>query len=401
MLRRIRHIYRDERGVSFVFVGVGFLAFLSATTLAIDVGMFMTGRSQAQNSADAGALAGATALVFDSFTDRSPNGPAVQSALSAARANSVILRQVSVAAPDVTFPNDPAGQPNRVKVNVFRTGARGNAVPTLMGQLFGVATVDILATATAEASPADSASCVLPFTIPDRWTENSDGKGKPDGSWDPSKTFDEWFTKGANQNGGVALPNPDVYVPPGQAGATGFDPMVHPEDIGLELILKANNQNKVSPSIYNPFDIGTSSGGDDYRNNIDTCNTTIIKPGQFLTPENGDMTGPTKQGVDDLIAKDPDAQWDNGCNCVMRNGQKVMTSPRIGTIPLYDPNVYANGQQSGKSNPQLQVTNLLAFFIERVDGGGNVTGRIVPGIGLKSGNNNTTGGFLRVIRLVQ
>ena len=34
----------------------GFMAFLAATTLAIDVGMYMVARSQAQNSADAGAL---------------------------------------------------------------------------------------------------------------------------------------------------------------------------------------------------------------------------------------------------------------------------------------------------------------------------------------------------------
>ena len=47
------------------------MAFLSASILAIDVGMLMTARSQAQNSADAGALAGATALGFDDFDDRS------------------------------------------------------------------------------------------------------------------------------------------------------------------------------------------------------------------------------------------------------------------------------------------------------------------------------------------
>src|SRR5207302_10876098 len=76
---RLKHLARDERGMSFVFVGVGFFAFLSATTLAIDVGMFMTARSQAQNAADAGALAGATALVFNSYTDHSAGGPVVQS----------------------------------------------------------------------------------------------------------------------------------------------------------------------------------------------------------------------------------------------------------------------------------------------------------------------------------
>src|SRR5207248_9566573 len=91
-LQRLRH---DERGMSFIFVGVGFFAFLACTTLAIDVGMFMTARSQAQNSADAGALAGATALVFNSFTDRTPTGPAVQSAINTALANQVIGSDVS------------------------------------------------------------------------------------------------------------------------------------------------------------------------------------------------------------------------------------------------------------------------------------------------------------------
>ncbi len=45
----------DKPGMSMVFVGMGFLGFLAASTLAIDVGMFMVARSQAQNSADAGA----------------------------------------------------------------------------------------------------------------------------------------------------------------------------------------------------------------------------------------------------------------------------------------------------------------------------------------------------------
>ena len=87
-------LYRDERGMSLVFVGVGFMAFLAATTLAIDVGMFATARSQAQNSADAGALAGAIALYFDDYDDRSAGGPAKQNAMVAARENQVIGAQV-------------------------------------------------------------------------------------------------------------------------------------------------------------------------------------------------------------------------------------------------------------------------------------------------------------------
>ena len=88
-LNRFQNLRRDERGMSLVFVSVGFMAFLSATTLAIDVGMFMNARSQAQNAADAGAHAGAVALVFNSYTNRTPTGPVVQSAINAALANKV------------------------------------------------------------------------------------------------------------------------------------------------------------------------------------------------------------------------------------------------------------------------------------------------------------------------
>ena len=120
MLTRLRHVRRDERGMAFVYVGLGFMGFLAATTLAIDVGMFMTARSQAQNSADAGALAGATSLALNSFSDRSPGGPAVSSAVSTALANPVIKANVSVTPSDVTFPNTN-GLNDLVKVDVYRT----------------------------------------------------------------------------------------------------------------------------------------------------------------------------------------------------------------------------------------------------------------------------------------
>src|SRR5688500_5514588 len=102
-------LHRDERGMSLVFVAMGFMSFLAAATLAIDVGMFMTARAQAQTAADAAALAGAVALAQDDFNNRSAGGPAVQSALVAARANAVMRSPVDVQPADVTFPTSPAG----------------------------------------------------------------------------------------------------------------------------------------------------------------------------------------------------------------------------------------------------------------------------------------------------
>ena len=97
--------------------------------------MLMTARNQAQNAADAGALAGATALLYDNWNDRSAGGPAVTSAIAAATNNQVMAGVVSVNPADVEFPLDPDGQPTRVKVTVRRTAARGNPVSTLIAQV--------------------------------------------------------------------------------------------------------------------------------------------------------------------------------------------------------------------------------------------------------------------------
>src|SRR6187401_303183 len=98
------------KGMSLVFAGPRFATFFAATTLAIDVGLFMTARSQAQNSADAAALAGATAFVYESFDDRTAGGPAVQSAINTAKRNKVVGGDVSIDAGDVTFPAGAGGQ---------------------------------------------------------------------------------------------------------------------------------------------------------------------------------------------------------------------------------------------------------------------------------------------------
>lgn len=388
MLTRLRRLRHDERGMSLVFVSVGFMAFLAATTLAIDVGLFMAARSQAQNSADAGALAGAVALAFNSYTDRSTGGPAVQSALNGALSNQVVSAPVSVLPSDVTFPNDSSGQPTLVQVNVFRTTQRSNPLPTLMGSLFGVQNVDILATATAQAAPANAETCVMPFTIPDKWIEKQCGPEIC--PWDPSDTFDMY------DNAGNLLPNPDVYIPANQTGYTGYNA---DRDRGLELILKANNTTKVSPSFYNPWALPGGTGASWYRSNIENCNPDIVPIFDPMTAEPGNMVGPTAQGTAGRVARDPGAYWDTSCNCV--KGSAFGVSPRIVIVPVYDPVYWANGIHNGR-NVSLKVANYLGFFIEGLQGN-QVMGRITPIAGVLDNNAGPAppGAFPKVIRLVQ
>ncbi len=156
MFTRIHHLTRNERGMSLVFVSIGIASFIAASTLAIDVGMLLNARAQAQNSADAGALAGATALAFNDFNNRSSSGPAVQGAINAALANPVAGHPVAVGTGDVTFPVAPSGASDRVQVRVYRTAGRGTPVSTMIASIFGVTSANIGATATAEAMLANS-----------------------------------------------------------------------------------------------------------------------------------------------------------------------------------------------------------------------------------------------------
>ena len=379
----LRRLHRDERGMSLVFVGVGFMAFLAATTLAIDVGMFMTARSQAQNSADAGALAGAVALYFDDYDNRSASGPAVQNALMASRSNEVIAQEVSVQPGDVTFPVGPTGLDNRVRVRVQRTRGRLNPVATLMGQFFGVTDVDIEAVATAEASRANAMTCVKPFTIPDKWIE---GQTPP---WDADDTFD------VVDNQGNPLPNPDVYIPATEPGYTGYS---YKHDIGEELMIRAGTGNNITPSFYFSYAMGGVTGGSEYEWNIANCNTTIMGFGDLLLVEPGNMVGPTKDGIDDLIARDSGAYWDTTLNKPIST---MNPSPRVITIPLYDPIYYDTGKRNGR-NADLKVANYMGFFITGRSGN-DIYGRITPVSGLLQGNGGPApeNAFPVVIRLVE
>jgi Flp pilus assembly protein TadG len=376
MSNRFRRLGRDEAGMSYVFVGMGMMAFLSASMLAIDVGMLMTARNQAQNSADAGALAGAVALYYDNYEDRSAAGPAVTSAISAATNNQVMTGVVSVTPDDVEFPLDPAGEPNRVKVTVRRTGSRGNPVSTLIAQYFGIGTADIGATATAEVSPANAMTCVKPFTIPDKWNEMQTAP------WDGDDTYDAVYDSGPNKD--KPLPNPDVYIPADQPGYTGYN---QESNRGQRLEIRASNSTKVTVSFYFSLALGKPpvTGGSEYDWNIANCNTTIYHWGDPLTQEPGAMVGPTISGAELLIARDPNAYWDPATKKV-KGSAFGARSPRVFPIPLYDPVVYDTGKRNGR-DADLVTANWIGFYLEEIIGN-SLWGRIIPIAGIR---DNTAG----------
>jgi Flp pilus assembly protein TadG len=379
-MTRLQTRLRDDRGMTLVMVATGMLAFLSATALAVDVGMFMVARTEAQRAADAGALAGAVALGYNDPNDFSATGPAVLNAIGAATAgdNSVINQQASVLPEDVTFPT-----PTQVRVRVQRSSMRGNPLTTFFAPIFGINTVNLGAEATAEVSPANAMTCVKPFTVPDKWIESQTPP------WDPTDTFD------VVDNSGRPLANPDIYIPLGQTGYTGYNAQT---DKGALITLKAGTGTNIYPSIYFPYSMGGVTGADEYEENIGGCNTLMMGFNDLLLAEPGNMVGPTRSGMDTLIAKDPSARWDTYENKVIST---MSPSPRVVAIPLFDPVYYDTGKQNGRT-ADFKVVNYMGFFMEEMQGK-DVKGRITPIGGLLSGNGGPapTGAFPIAIVLVK
>jgi hypothetical protein len=376
---------RDERGSMLIFAGLGLAAFMSATMLALDVGMYMVARTQAQAAADAGALAGAVALVYNDFDNRTAGGPAVQNAMAAAMssANAVMKTSVSVLPADVTFP-----QIDRIRVRVERSSARGNPIMPFIAPMIGIDEVDLGAIATAEVIPANAATCLKPWAVPDKWDEEQTPE------WDEDDTFERYYQNGPKK-GQVIHPKPDIYVPiTDENKYTGFRQNPLGSDWGRRIVLKPGNpHDAINASHFFPLALPGATGSDWYEENIPGCWPGVAEIGQMIDVEPGNMTGKTTAGTQALIDKDPAAYWDNTKGVV----SQFHPSPRIIVIPVFDPDVYDAGREHGRLD--IQVANFVGFFIEDLQGN-SVIGRIVPMTGLLRGNA-PKGAFLKVIRLVE
>ena len=137
------------------------------------------------------------------------------------------------------------------------------------------------------------------------------------------------------------------------------------------------------------------SGGDWYREFIAECARFTVSVGDSLQLEPGNMVGPTQQGVNNLIAEDPGAYWDDASSSVLNSEYAV--SPRVVLVPFFDPRL---PPQSGRNN--VVVTKLGAFFLEGTAGGGDVIGRFIDttatGIPCAGGLGN---GLVKGVALVQ
>src|SRR6476620_651355 len=134
----------SENGAVLLNVILAMILLIGINTFVIDYGVMWVGRNQAQNSADAGALAGAIALAYDNWNDRTDSGPAKTCAYQTTQKNQIWAKVPALSITnDITFPTAPADQcadSSCVRVNVYRNVAAGNPLPTPFGTAIGLST---------------------------------------------------------------------------------------------------------------------------------------------------------------------------------------------------------------------------------------------------------------------
>jgi Flp pilus assembly protein TadG len=370
---------RNERGATIVLVTLMLAALLGMAALAIDVGMLYNARAEAQRAADAAALAGAGSLLVAPDEER-----ARSIAIDFGVENDVQGLPVQLLDEDVAVDLNAM----TVRATVRRAASRGNAMATWFARIFGVDEVDVEARATAAVGSTNTATCLKPWVVPDAWDDID-----LDDQFDPAVDYYEpgVTSYGSEYRNGVPASN-------------GIDPpgTTYIADFGRPILLKSGDPKKAPhPGWYYPWDVpqpdgAPAVGGDRYRWNIANCNPSIVTLGERYMIENGNMIGPTRQGMDDLIAKDPNAYWDTaGDSVAMSAAPSWEGSPRIVYIPLYDPR-----EEIAPGKKPVTLTNVTAFFVEEMRGN-DVFGRFLYASGVPGGVEVTGGVALKYVHLVE
>jgi Putative Flp pilus-assembly TadE/G-like len=417
----------NERGAIIIHVALALFALIAFSAFVIDMGVMWVSRRQAQNAADAGALAGGVGLMKDGGSPTE----AAKSALQWANGNAIFGTPNSSANVRITF-SGPTGtcgtscdvgtippcgnQRGCVRVDVFRNTpdrpyrggtTLGAPVPTLFAPLLGVTQQGVRATATAEIASGNMVRCMLPFAVADRWgdafDENvdiahfaNDGQhllGNPIGGWSPNDLYQDAAGGGSP---------PDFYAPPYHPGHTGWTVA---GDYGRQLILKDGEVGQFSAGWANKVDLPGSVGADDYRQDIRGCNPTVVgiateaetcagyPPSGTTIPEakagclgvsSGLSAGPTGQGVESkgggggllpVVEQDPGARWSWAVTgpdgqpggVVNAGGALNMSSPRIRPVAVFDIARYMTNascvNQAG-TGCTVKVVNIIGFFLE-------------------------------------
>lgn len=392
---RDRGLGGDERGATGVFLALGMILLLSAAALAIDLGMLMHRRTEAQRTADGAALAGAASLIYAPGDAAQARTLAKQFAgLNDVGTGMITLRDQDI---DVIFPDT-------VRVRVLRTQGYGGPLSTVFARLFGQSDVDVSTVAAARASQvgAGDVSCLLPVALPDRWNDTFyDSPSVGTLEWEPADgDYYEppYLVDGVTPNPnyiGYNVMGEQFVLLPAQGGATPGPPPSSRLTPGMWELWLPENDNGVPP--IRTRILGCPDGQD-----------SLYQAQDSLFREAGNMQ--TLADTFREILNDPayaGQYYDAGCGtfgCVRdaSNGNSLVTGGlRYRNVAVFDPSTYT---QQG-SGPHFVISHFVGVFIDSIDPGpsgqANVYARIMPTVGTTSGSGPAAGPLVWRIQLVQ
>jgi hypothetical protein len=334
----------------------------------VDIGYFFVVRNQLQNATDAAALAGAQGLLADPG-NFSSTGQAMTLATQVAAQNRAAGQAVTLAPSEITFPKS-----NTVRVTITRPA------PTFFGRVLSVQSVNIQVTATAvvaRISPTGGVGGMRPWAILDQFghgflcvpPNDEDINSPPHGEF--KETPHTWM--------GVPVSS-DHYQSPYDSSFDNLDlsregdcgmvtGLIASRDVTNQLVYLKEFKNGPNPW-RTPGNYGAAAlggrGASNYEDNIINGYDGAVRIGDVLDTEPGNMTGPTRSGVNALIAMDPTAHMvrnSAGKWVVVSSTYPINESPRIVPIPMYS--VYT-APDNGRST--FTVTSIASFFIVGTDG---------------------------------
>ena len=354
----------NDRGAILVHVAFALLALMAFASFSVDFGVMWASRRQAQNAADAGALAGAIAIQA-----KESDANAVAAATGVGRTNSVFGETPAVTAAFVNAPASDCAYPRKcIRVNAFRDTSNSNALPRFFGALMGMDNQGIRAMAIAKIGAANATDCLKPIAVPDKWIDN---------------------------NGNKIYDAGDEYRPPTGANTTGYTL----NDVGTVIHLKddpGGGPGSEVPVLDNGWfrliDITGEGGGgaQEVRQSLAACVSDVYGINDAIPNEQGEKEG-ARDALLDLYNLDRGAYFDNTqkkivstcadpgdpvCNIYVPSGPngytteaapKLTVSPRVMALPVFDPKIQAIGgtDSQGQYHPPgtLVLVNIFGFFL--------------------------------------
>jgi len=331
--RRTMRRRKDPAGYVLVSVALTLVVLCAFAALAVDVGVLFDARASAQRSADAAALAGAFTFVVQ---PTAPQPATAQGhALATALVNNVLDNPIN--AGDVNVQVDLANR--RVSVDILHRRA------TFFARAFGQNQADIGVRGIAEASPtATGSGCTKPWFV-------------------PNTILSAQAPCDACAAGEVFLDANGQVTPFAQAQILLA---------GQFTIKPGNPQAALGPGLFFAIRMPDSQGGQDYRTNIATCSPDFVYCNETYGVEPGNMIGPTRQGVLDLLGPNPDtfvalSQYRSGVYGTISD-----TSPQLIVAPIWDTCNLAGfcpgNLLSGGATLQIGVIGYALVFIEGMQG---------------------------------